>query len=57
MSEAVIIMILQYGLKYGPEAAKAVRALFTKKDPTNEDWDALWLKTKEKWVDYVPPTQ
>jgi hypothetical protein len=38
---ATIALILQYGLKYGPEAIKVVRRLFSKKEPTDADWDEL----------------
>ena len=52
----IIALVLQYGLKYGPEAAAIARKLLTKKDlPTDAEWaelDAILLKTKD---DYFAP--
>jgi len=52
MNPAVIALILEYGLKYGPEAYIAVRKILSKKEPTEADWqelDAILLKTGESY--------
>jgi hypothetical protein len=53
MSEAVILMIAQYALRYGPDAAKALKDIFTSKDPTEAQWDALWSKSQTPYADFV----
>jgi hypothetical protein len=42
MSEELIILIAQMALKYGPAAAAAFVKIFQTKDPTSDQWDALW---------------
>jgi hypothetical protein len=47
-------IILQALLIYGPEAAKAIRDILTKKDPTQADWDAVFAKaTQKSYDDYI----
>jgi hypothetical protein len=46
MSEAVILAIVQYAIRYGPDAAKALKEIFSAKDPTDAQWQALWDKSQ-----------
>ncbi len=47
------ILILQYGLKYGPALALQIAELFHKEaDPTIEDWRVLFGKLKS-YDDYI----
>jgi hypothetical protein len=51
---AWVALVLQYGLMYGPDAAKAVKAILTKPDPSEADWDALFaVATKQTYDDYI----
>ena len=50
-----IILILEYGLKYGPAAYMAARKILSKKEPTEADWkepDDILMKKGE---DYFAP--
>lgn len=47
-----IILILEYGLKYGPAAYMAARKILSKKEPTEADWkelDDILMKTGESY--------
>lgn len=46
MTPAVIALILQYGIQYGPGIAQEVIALFKKQDATIADVEALFAKIK-----------
>lgn len=41
MDVATISLILQYGLRYGPEVIETVRKLLSGKAPTEADWAEL----------------
>ena len=41
MNPALIALILQYGLQYGPPAIAAIVKLFQTTAPTQADWDLL----------------
>ncbi len=58
MEPATIVLILQYGLKYGPEVITTVRKLLTKNEPTEADWaelDTILKKTGESYFTKVTP--
>jgi hypothetical protein len=49
------IWLLQELIQHEPEIAAEVKALLTKADPTDADWDALHAKVHAKsYADYVP---
>ncbi len=53
MSEAMILLLAQLALKYGPVVGQAWHAIFTTANPTPAQWDAVW--TKDSYDAYVPP--
>lgn len=57
MDPATIAIIVQFAIKYGPDAAEALVTLFSKgTPPTQEDWTALFAKARAKsYDDYVKP--
>lgn len=57
MDPATIAIIVQFAIKYGPDAAEALVALFHKTTPpTQEEWTALFAKAREHtYDDYVNP--
>ena len=52
MSPAAIVLILEYGLKYGPAAYMAARKILSKKEPTEADWQELDTILLKKGEDY-----
>jgi hypothetical protein len=56
VSEAVIIAIVQYAIRYGPDAAKALKEIFATANPTDAQWDALWAKSQTPYSSYVSGT-
>lgn len=50
-----IILILEYGLKYGPAAYMAARKILAKKEPTEADWKELDDILMKKGEDYFAP--
>lgn len=56
MSEALIILILQAAMKYGPDAGRAIVAICTKANPTKEDWENVFVFITKSYDDYVKPT-
>lgn len=60
MSPQVILLILTFALRYGPEAAKAIRGMFTKPSgvaPTDEEWEKVWSLIKKPYGDYIADAQ
>ncbi len=51
----IIALILEYGLKYGPEAIIAVRRILATEKPTEADWAALDAILQKKGEDYFAP--
>jgi hypothetical protein len=49
MDPVTIGLIVQMGIKYGPEAAMALHAIFTTASPTPEQWAALWTSMKQSY--------
>lgn len=45
MNAALLAVILQYGLQYGPAAIAAIVKLFQTAAPTESDWQALLTAT------------
>lgn len=56
MSEAAILAIVQYAIRYGPEAGAALKAIFSTKDPTDAQWQALWDKSQTPYAQYLAGT-
>lgn len=56
MSQELIALILQYGLKYGPDAAIMVKNLVTKAEPNVTDVENLFAHCK-KYEDYDIPAK
>jgi hypothetical protein len=57
MDPATIALIAQFALKYGPDAAMALHALFTTANPTPEMWGTLWVAMKKNYSEAtgLPP--
>lgn len=51
MSAAIVI--LQILAQYGPAVAEAAQRIATSKDPTQADWDALFVKARKGYDDYI----
>lgn len=57
MTPEVIALVIQFAIKYGPDAAEALVALFHQATPpTQEQWSALFAKARaHSYDDYVKP--
>lgn len=55
MNPTTTELIIQALLRYGPDVAKAIYALFTNPAPTQADWDALWVIAQKSYDSYVKP--
>lgn len=56
MSEALIIALIEASVKYGPVVGRGFQVMFTKKDPTQEDWDNnVWNLAFAPWKDFKFP--
>lgn len=53
MSVDMIIVIAQALVKYGPAVARSIRDIFTKANPTIEDWEAVFALSEKSYDDYV----
>lgn len=53
MSAAQILVIAQMLLQYGPEAARALKEIFSTTAPTDAQWQALWDKSQTPYSYYV----
>ena len=52
----IIVLALQYGLKYGPDAIALVRKLLAKKDlPTDAEWAELDTILRKTGASYFEP--
>lgn len=51
MIPASVIVILEILVKYGPEVAAKAKELLSGKEPTDADWNALFEKAQEPWVE------
>ncbi len=49
MDPATIALIAQMALRYGPDAAMALHALFTTANPTDAQWAALFAAMKQTY--------
>lgn len=45
MTETAIIAL--YAIKYGVEAAAELQQVFTKDNPTQDDWGRVWAKSSK----------
>lgn len=55
MDPATISLIIGALLKYGPDAAEAIRNLFKKTNPTLEDFDPIFALARKSYEDYTRP--
>jgi len=53
LTEDRIVFLVDLAFKYGPDAAMAVKALFAKTDPTEEDWAAVFAQAKKSYDQYM----
>jgi hypothetical protein len=53
VSSEVIILIAQFALRYGPDAAKALKEIFSTPEPTDAQWQALWDKSQTSYSYFV----
>jgi hypothetical protein len=56
---ATIALIIQFALKYGPDAAAKLQKIFAAPTVSQQDWDDLFAAAKKHYEDYtggpVPP--
>ena len=52
---SLIALVLEYGLRYGPQAIIAVRRILATETPTEADWAALDAILQKKGEDYFAP--
>lgn len=56
MSPQTIAILLMYGLRYGPEAIKAVRSLFAApqpEGPSEAQWQAVFATMQKPYESYI----
>ena len=53
LTEDRIAMLVDIAFRYGPDAARAVKALFTKADPTDADWENVFSHAQKSYDDYI----
>jgi hypothetical protein len=53
LTEDRVIFLVDLAFKYGPDAARAVKALFDKADPTEADWDGVFAQAKKSYDSYL----
>jgi hypothetical protein len=49
------MLVVELLLRYGPGMARAVQQLFTKTNPTQADWDAVFALAEKPYEAYVGP--
>lgn len=54
MNQETALIIAGLLLKYGPELARQVAALFAKKDITLADWEKVFALAETTFETYVP---
>jgi hypothetical protein len=55
MTATQIMLVVELLLRYGPGMARAVQQLFTKTNPTQADWDAVFALAEKPYEAYVGP--
>jgi hypothetical protein len=55
MTSQQIMLVVELLLRYGPGMARAVQQLFTKTNPTQADWDAVFALAEKSYDDYIMP--
>ncbi len=53
LTEDRIAFLVDIAFRYGPDAARAAKTLFTKPDPTDEDWENVFSHAKKSYDQYV----
>lgn len=55
------LLIAELCLKYGPALARSFQEIFTKQNPTQEDWDKVWATSEIPFESFfkkpIPTTQ
>ena len=52
----IVILVLQSLIKYGPDLAREIVALFSVENPTQEQWNKIFDLADKSYEDYVAPT-
>lgn len=55
MEPATIALIVGTLIKYGPDAAEAIRDLFKKSNPTLDDFDKIFALSRKSYEEYTKP--
>jgi hypothetical protein len=51
---AIVAIVIQALLQYGPAAALAIKNILSKPEPTQADWDAVFAAaTQKSYDDYI----
>ena len=53
MTATQIMLVVELLLRYGPGMARAVQQLFTKANPTQADWDAVFALSEKSYESYT----
>jgi hypothetical protein len=53
MNPVLAIGIIELAIKAAPSVVAELRLLFSKGDPTPEDWEALRVKVQKSYDDYI----
>ena len=53
MTAEIAILIAQILLKYGPQTAAAIKSIFTNPNPTDADWDAIFVIAAKEYSSYT----
>lgn len=53
MTKEIAILIIQALLKYGPAAARSIRDILSKDQPTPEDWERVFASVDKSYDDYT----
>ena len=49
------ILLANILLKYGPQTAAAIKNIFTNPNPSDADWDAIFVLAAKEYATYVNP--
>ena len=55
MNPALVELLIQVLLKYGPGVAQGISNILHKADPAPADWDAVFTLAETPYEDYINP--
>ena len=55
MNPALIELLIQVLIKYGPAVAQGLSEILHKKDPTREDWNEVFALAATPYGEYINP--